>query len=278
MMAHTETERHLRVLITVKTYPIPSDTYDELVCTAGVTEDGEFVRLYPVNFRDLPYTKKYRKYQWIEVMVKKHGSRDRRKESYRPVDGSIIRLGEPLGTKDNWSERAKYALKKKAKSIEDLRELQDIDRTSLGVFKPKTVHDLVVTPDEPDWKPEYLAALKQTRLWETRQASLTPLRKVPFKFHYLFECDDPRCNGRHRMSIHDWEVGALFWGCVDRGDSHEVAAQKVKHKFLTEICGPKKETYFFVGTVHGHPRSWIVLGAFYPKADEFKLNYQQTLL
>ena len=128
-MAHTETERHLRVLITVKTYPIPSDTYDELVCTAGVTEDGEFVRLYPVNFRDLPYTKKYRKYQWIEVMVKKHGSRDRRKESYRPVDGSIIRLGEPLGTKDNWSERAKYALKKKAKSIEDLRELQDIDRT-----------------------------------------------------------------------------------------------------------------------------------------------------
>jgi len=27
-----------KVLITVKTYPIPSNKYDELVCTAGVTE------------------------------------------------------------------------------------------------------------------------------------------------------------------------------------------------------------------------------------------------
>ena len=44
----------MKVLITVKTYPIPSAKYDELVCTAGVREDGSFVRLYPINFRDLP--------------------------------------------------------------------------------------------------------------------------------------------------------------------------------------------------------------------------------
>lgn len=49
MTAHTVTERDLKVLITVKTYPIPSDTYDELVCTAGVTELGDFVRLYPLT-------------------------------------------------------------------------------------------------------------------------------------------------------------------------------------------------------------------------------------
>lgn len=35
----------LKILITVKTYPIPSQKYDELVCTAGVTENGEFIRL-----------------------------------------------------------------------------------------------------------------------------------------------------------------------------------------------------------------------------------------
>jgi hypothetical protein len=29
-----------RVLITVKTYPLPSGKYEELVCTAGVLEDG----------------------------------------------------------------------------------------------------------------------------------------------------------------------------------------------------------------------------------------------
>ena len=276
MTAHTEFERDLKVLITVKTYPIPSDKYDELVCTAGVTDSGEFIRLYPINFRDLPYNQQFKKYQWIELKVRKHGRTDLRKESYRPI-GEIKTLGEPLKPNPgNWKARAMYALKKEAKSMEDLRELQDIDRTSLGVFKPKAVHDLVISPDDPEWKSEYLAELQQMRIWETRQASLIPLRKVPFKFHYRFSCDDERCSG-HRMSIYDWEVGALFWGCVDRGDSHQRAAEKVRDKFLSDICGPDKETYFYVGTVHGHPRSWIVLGTFYPKAETSKPKKQKPL-
>lgn len=271
MTAHTENERNLKVLITVKTYPIPSDKYDELVCTAGVTDSGEFIRMYPINFRDLPYHQQYRKYQWIELRVRKHGRTDLRKESYRPL-GDIRLLGEPIKPNPgNWKERAKYALKNTAKSMEALREIQDSDRTSLGVFKPKIVHDLVVSPDERQWKLEYLQELKQMRIWETRKASLRPLRKIPLKFHYLFECDDPRCNG-HKMSIHDWETGALFWNCIDRGDSEDVAAEKVRDKFLRDICGPDKDTYFFVGTVHGHPKSWIVLGTFYPKAQSTQLD------
>jgi hypothetical protein len=59
----------LKLLITIKTYPIPSSKYDELVCTAGVTEAGDFIRLYPVNFRELEYAKKYQKYQWMEVLA-----------------------------------------------------------------------------------------------------------------------------------------------------------------------------------------------------------------
>ena len=38
----------LRVLITVTTYPLPSRSYDELVCTAGILENGEWIRIYPV--------------------------------------------------------------------------------------------------------------------------------------------------------------------------------------------------------------------------------------
>ena len=267
MIASIDTERILRILITVKTYPIPSDTYDELVCTVGVTEDGDFVRLYPINFRDLPYLQQYKKYQWIEVMVRKHGRRDKRKESYKPIDGTIETLGEPLGTQDNWSERKKYVLKKQAKSMEDLRDRLDIDRTSLGIFKPKDVHDLIISREDSEWKQKYLDELRKRRLWENRIASLKPLRKVPYSFHFRFNCYDPRCNG-HRMSIHDWEVGALFWRCVDKGDSHQKAAEKVKEMFLKNICGSQNETYFYVGTMFGHPRSWIVLGAFYPKAEK----------
>jgi hypothetical protein len=36
-----------KVLITVMTYPHPSRGYQELVCTAGITENDDWVRLYP---------------------------------------------------------------------------------------------------------------------------------------------------------------------------------------------------------------------------------------
>jgi hypothetical protein len=255
----------LRILITVKTYPIPSAKYDELVCTAGVTESGDFVRLYPVNFRDLPYSSQYQKYQWMDVEVARHTGRDSRKESYRPNSDTIRLVGEPIQTKDNWAARAKYALAKKSQSMEQLFEKQAEDKTSLGVFRPKVVRDLVITPDDPEWKPGFLNALRQQRLWETRKASKEPPRKVPYKFHYRFECDDTRCNKNHQMMIEDWELGALYWKCVDGGDSPDDACRKVKQKFLEEICGPKRDTYFYVGTILAHPKSWVVIGTFWPK-------------
>ena len=267
MMARTAAKQKLRVLITVKTYPIPSSRYDELVCTAGVTETGDLVRLYPINFRDLPFSKQYRKYQWIEIMASKHEGRDVRKESYRPDSDSIQILGEPIKSNPgNWNERARYALAKRARSMEDLIDRQQADRTSLGVFKPKAVKDLVVTPDDPDWKSSFKTALRQARLWETRTESMEPPRKVPFKFHYRFECDDGRCSG-HKMMIEDWEVGALFWKLVDQGKAHDDAAAKVREKFLDELCGADKDTYFFVGTILAHPNSWVVIGVFYPKKE-----------
>jgi hypothetical protein len=265
MMTPGRRER-LNILITVKTYPIPSKKYDELVCTAGVTETGKFIRLYPINFRELPYTQQYKKYQWIEVFAEKHHGHDVRKESYRPHSDSIRPLGEPISsTRDNWSERARYVLKAKACSMEDLYDQQSRDATSLGIFKPKKVNDLVISPDDSEWPTKFLHALKQHRLFEYRQKTLVPPRKVPFKFHYCFECADQRCKRNHKMMIEDWEVGALFWKMVDKGCSHIEASQKVRDKFLNDLCGPDKDTHFYVGTILAHPKTWVVIGVFYPK-------------
>lgn len=256
----------LKVLITVKTYPIPSKKYDELVCTAGVTENGDFVRLYPINFRDLPFVQQYKKYQWIEVVAEKHQGRDVRKESYRPDSDSIKICGEPIPSNPgNWSERSKYALAKKSLSMEDLYDQQQTDQTSLGIFKPKKINDLIISSDDSEWPPKFLQALRQRRLFEYRQKTLVPPRKVPFKFHYSFECDDTRCKGNHRMMIEDWEVGALFWRMVDKGCSHDEASQKVREKFLNDLCGPDKDTHFYVGTILSYPKTWVVVGVFYPK-------------
>ncbi len=256
---------HLKVLITVKTFPIPSSKYDELVCTAGVNEHGDFIRLYPINFRDLPFSQQYRKYQWLEVDAMKHTGRDSRKESYRPECDSIRLIGEPLSSDNNWAERAQYALAKRSQSMEELEDKQEQDKTSLGIFCPKEVCNLVWTPTDADWKPGFKAALSQQRLWENRKASKEPPRKVPWKFQYKFVCDDPRCKGTHRKMIEDWELGALYWNCIDAGAGPDEACRKVKQKFLDQLCASDRDTHFYVGTILAHPKSWVIIGVFWPK-------------
>jgi hypothetical protein len=77
----------MRILITVKTYPTISKVHqDEFVCTAGFNENGEWVRLYPIPFRRLDYISQYKKYDWIEIDVKKHRT-DWRPETYSPING-----------------------------------------------------------------------------------------------------------------------------------------------------------------------------------------------
>ncbi len=265
MLSTCEMLEHLKVLITVKTHPIPSSKYDELVCTAGVTEAGDFVRLYPINFRDLPYSQHYKKYQWLEVDATKHTGRDSRKESYRPKCDSIRLLGEPLLATNNWAERSRFALANCSQSMEDLYDKQEVDKTSLGIFRPKEVFDLVWEASDADWKPSFKAALSQQRLWENRKASKEPPRKVPWTFRYRFACDDPRCKASHRMMIEDWEVGALYWNCVDDGATAIEACQKVKQKFLEQLCAPDRDTHFYVGTILAHPKTWVIIGVYWPK-------------
>lgn len=94
-----------RVLITVKTYPLPSGKYDELVCTAGILPDGKLIRIYPIPFRALSFDAQYKKYEWIELDLTRNTD-DFRPESYRPLHGiDQIQIGEQVSTgKDrSWS-------------------------------------------------------------------------------------------------------------------------------------------------------------------------------
>ncbi len=190
-----------------------------------------------------------------------------RKESYRPDCDSIRLIGKPIpSTRDNWAERGRYVLRNASRSMEELCDQQAKDGTSLGIFKPKNVMDLRISSDTPQWPPKFLAALQQRRLFESRHKTLVPPRRVPFKFHYLFECDDARCKGNHRMSIEDWEVGVYFWRMVDKYKmSHRDAAEKVRQRFLGYICGNDRNTFFQVGTILAHPKTWVIVGVFYPK-------------
>jgi hypothetical protein len=250
----------LEVLVTVKTYPLPSEAVGvrEHVCTAGVLRDGSFVRLYPIDYRYRPYWEWYKKYDWIrvEAMKAKH---DPRPESYRPdPERQIVCVGH-LDTRGNWGERRRFVLAKGMQTMCELQRLQQSE-CSLGIVRPREVLDFRVEDDTKEWKPRWARLFKEELLFGPQQK---PLEKIPYKFSYEFLCADPSCNG-HTMMITDWEVGQLYRRMRDKfGDEH-VAVSKVRDKFLGSMCAPSVDTHFFVGTVLEHG-SWIILGVFCPK-------------
>jgi len=99
-----------RVLITVKAYPNPSKKYGETVCCAGVDlAANQWIRLYPIPFRDLDDEQRFKKYNVIEVNCAK-ATDDHRPESYKVDAGSIKVIEWWDSTKDNWAKRKSAVL------------------------------------------------------------------------------------------------------------------------------------------------------------------------
>jgi hypothetical protein len=245
-----------KILIAVKTYPNPSMQYQETVCTAGITDTGEWIRLYPIEFRHLPYEQQYKKYDWIEINVKRR-LQDYRIESHTP-DSDSINVTGCCSTKRKWLERKEIILPLAKSSLEEIKYLYETSAISLGVFKPKEVLDFYWKEDDQYWSPQHELALSKIRLFGSTPAKL---EKIPWLFRYKFMCDDSNCKG-HDISIIDWEIYQAYREWRWKYNS-TLLMQKIKDKWLGDICSPSRDTYFIVGNKY-RTKSFMVLGVFWP--------------
>ncbi|MDW7655771.1 MAG: hypothetical protein SCM11_01215 [Bacillota bacterium] len=259
-----------RIFIVVKTYPTISKEYSELVCTAGILEDGSWIRLYPVPFRKLDINQKYPRYTWIEIEVIRN-RKDFRPETYRP-DLSTISI-EASAAKADWDERRRIIFKNK-KVYTNLQELIDkakSDKTSLAIFRPMKVLDFLSEEVERDWDQNKLTILKrlsqQLNLFQTPEEIFEEFKvvpKVPYKFSYIFEDDSGK---QSTMMIEDWEIGMLYFNCLKKAKGDEgVAISKVKEKYFDYFN--TRDLHFFLGTTKQFhnvaPNPFIIIGVFYP--------------
>jgi hypothetical protein len=154
-----------RILIVVKTYPTLSRKYGETVCTAGVREDGTWVRLYPVPFRRLNEKEKYSKFDWVECRIDRNTS-DPRPESFRPAAFEEIRCVGHMDTSNEWRERRRLLLEtaKVHTRLGDLIEAAKANTCSLAVFKPKKITKFSWDKETRKWDPKKLAEFLQKDL------------------------------------------------------------------------------------------------------------------
>ncbi|MEA1958719.1 MAG: hypothetical protein U9N44_03470, partial [Chloroflexota bacterium] len=189
------------ILILVKAYPTPSKKYVESSCTAGITRTGEWLRLHPLPFRLLESEKQFKKYQWIRARIKK--SSDPRPESHYIDIGSIELLPKRLSTEHNWAARRALLEPLRLKSLETIREGQELSKISLALFRPKRIEALIIEPSSNNWTSKQLDALQQQHFFDGDKPM--PLEKIPFDFKYRYTCDDTDCRG-HEQSVVDWEI------------------------------------------------------------------------
>jgi hypothetical protein len=265
-----------KVLLTVITYPLPSRSYDELVCTAGMLEDGSWIRIYPVplNFlrglRKDGMTKSF-KYTWIELELSKRED-DFRPESHSPVnyDFSDITVGDRIDTRSNWFQRKEICLNNVWTDLAALIESsKNPTNTSLAVFKPHRITKLEWKETDREWKDTWKDLRLQGSLFDDINPEIT-IDKLPYTFYYHFEDENGKSS---RMMIEDWEIGQLYWNClrIANGDE-EKALEKVKEKYFNTFT-TKNDIHLFLGTTKEYHRRrmsnpFVIIGVFYPKIED----------
>ncbi|MBG6236295.1 hypothetical protein IWX76_002876 [Pedobacter sp. CAN_A7] len=270
-----------KVLIVVTTYPLPSRSYDELVCTAGVLEDGTWIRIYPVPFKFLSGLRndgivETYKFTWIELELERRKD-DFRPESYSPLNRNFSDINILDGISVKGGKKARHASWLKRKELctknvyTDLTQLvadsQDPTNVSLATFKPTRFIGFDHEEDEREWKSEWQEQLKQYDMFYTPKKNGVPrklIKKIPYKFFYRFE----DCNGRKaRLMIEDWEIGQLFFNCLAIHKDELIAVQKVKEQYWDNFM--LRDIYLFLGTTQQWHRRrstnpFVITGVFYP--------------
>ena len=260
--------QRVRARILVKAYPQPSQTYEETVCVAAVSEDGrDMLRLYPVRYRHLPKERQFDRFDLIEMDVER--PRDDHRPESRRVDEDSIRI---VGHGRDVSDTAKVHLWKPfiASSLKALHAENKATGRSFGIVRPDpgSMKFFVKPIAQTNEQEQALSAslFQQNALFED---PLKPLQKAECAFGYRFTS-----NGHeHTHLIHDWEVQAAFFAYRRRyGDQ---ALEMLQQEYGERI--PTRHPHFIMGTMKAHPQTFIIIGVLRSGVDPADLDKQGGL-
>jgi len=170
-----------------------------------------------------------------------------------------VEVLQNLDSKKGWAKRRPFVDPLVLDSMCEIQRRQKADGTSLGAFRPGEVLDLTIDQDAETWEPSKQAIADQPSLFFADKAGL---EKIPYRVRYRYTCSEPTCPGHHQTII-DWELAQSFRNWREKYET-AVLLEKIRERWLGEMCRPDKETLFFVGSQHLHPAAFLILGVFWP--------------
>ena len=247
-----------RILVVAKAYPETSTKHGSVVCTAGITDAGDWVRLYPIPFELFTRGSKLHRYSIIECECKKAtGEKLRRKESHKVRPGSIRIVDSSLYNPADWEARSRWILPHLSVSVERLNEMFEEDHTTLGFIKPKEIQSFYRTHDLE------IFDVDNREFQITIDGKRTPiLTRIPHIFKYRFSCQGCGPGAEHNIQCEDWELLESYrkWGVKYKDP--DVLWEKIHAKFFDSMV-EEKDLHFFMG-MHSQFPSWLIIGLYYP--------------
>lgn len=240
----SETLKTCRVIILVKAFPQPSVAHGETVCCAGITESGEFKRLFPIRYRNLGKDSAFNRWDWVSFEYQKP-PRDSRRESCRVIE-ERIRIDGCLSERN----RSMFLNRYVSTSVHSAAE----SGKSLALIRPRETKFIIKEKKIADLKKEeekYKNAVKQMSLLDK---DLKAIKPVPYEFRFEFHDG----SGPHDYKANDWETSAMFNRAAKREGSDEKALEWMERIFNKDY--PEKSMLFCVGNIAKYPKTWQLLG------------------
>lgn len=248
----SEIDRVAEATILVKASPHVGRKHGETVCCAGVTDSGEWLRLYPVTFRSLDQAKQFRRWDRIRFRWEKPKD-DARPESLRVDHQSIEIIGE-LRLKERLNFLSRLEVTSIAAEAEKGR--------TLALLRPRNLKFSISKKPETDLameQQEFKEFVAQADLFNS--TPLIPFEPCPYVFKYNYETDD----GKREGTCQDWETDATFYNW-SRHYGEQKALEYMQKVFGEEY--PQKGMVFAMGTHSRYPDVWLINGLI--RLDEMK--------
>ena len=149
----------------------------------------------------------------------------------------------------------------------EIERLRAAGGAKLALLRPARIIGLdIKKTDNPTWtdeeKEKLLRLQQQSELFdeveEGKQIRL--LEKLPYDFHYRYECEVDGQTFAYRHKLVEWEIGALYRNVQRKHDDNWEAAFRAK----LEQDLPSKDLMFLLGTIHRFPHQWLLISLIYP--------------
>lgn len=243
--------RKEKLLVIAKAYPELSKRYRTyLICTAGLTEEEEWRRIFPVPV-DEYFKNTFSKRDWIEYEIRDEKG-DHRKESKKIFPDSI----KNIGAKED-IEAIRRILRKERTTLEELKEEYKKDKSSIGVIRP-ILENFELREREINQEKEDFLTFQKTLIPTFRPKIL---REWP---SYQFRCSEG-CENGHRIICEDIEATELYRKTTDKyKNDKDKIYEVVKGKLFDWM--KTRELYFIMGT-HYVYATWLIISLIYPKKD-----------